>query len=381
MSLTAIRPAQFPWFDYSRYSFSLGLTTAAGAYLSGHTASEYDPAAKRIVVRGGMGEQVRTAYTKIGAILAAAGLGYGDVTRIVEYVRPEGIERYAEGAAVREEVFKGYGPVVNTVPVRSLLRPEAFIEIEVTAGGKAAPAAAAQSSGIVFLPTIQPLDEQGRIIGAGDVVAQTQAIFERAGRMLSALGVGFDRVVKTVDYITPAALPAYKKTGQVRRERLGPVYPGAAGIIMPRLLHSEALIQYDFIAARDTPVAVNPGWARYQKLTYSPGVRAGKMLFMSGQGSIDPATERVVLEGDVVAQAEYTYENVLKVVAAAGGGPGNMVKTIEYVVPAALDRYRGVAEVRSRLLREPWPASTGLVCQALLRPEMLIEIDPFAILD
>jgi hypothetical protein len=40
-----------------------------------------------------------------------------------------------------------------------------------------------------------------------------------------------------------------------------------------------------------------------------------------------------------------------------------------------------VAGVRSRLLREPYPASTGLVCEALLRPEMQIEIDPFAILD
>jgi enamine deaminase RidA (YjgF/YER057c/UK114 family) len=89
----------------------------------------------------------------------------------------------------------------------------------------------------------------------------------------------------------------------------------------------------------------------------------------------------VIFENDVVAQAEYTYGNVLKVVAAAGGGPQHLVKTIEYVTPAALEGYRNVAGVRSKLLREPWPASTGLVCEALLRPEMLIEVDPFAILD
>ena len=375
MSFTAIRPARFPWFDDSRYSFSLGLKTATGTYLSGHTASEYDPAAKRIVVRGGMAGQVRTAYAKIGAILEAAGLGYGDVVRIVEYLRPEGIERYAEAAEVRAEIFGSHQPVVYTVPVKSLLRPEAFIEIEVTAGEPRIPGSA------VFLPTVQPVDDRGNIVGAGDVVAQTRAIFERAGRMLAALGLGFDRVVKTVDYITPAALSTYKGTGRVRKEYLGPVYPGAAGILMPRLMHPEALIQYDFIATRDTPVAVNPGWSRYQKLTYSPAVRAGKLLFMSGQGSLDPATERVLFDGDVVAQAEYTYQNVLKVVEAAGGGPQHLAKTIEYVTPAALARYRDVAGVRSKLLREPYPASTGLVCEALLRPEMLIEIDPFAILE
>lgn len=378
MTATAIKPAHFPWFDYSRYSFSLGLTSASGAYLSGHTGSEYDPAAKRILVRGGMSDQVRTAYAKIGAILEAAGLGYGDVVRVVEYLRPEGIERYAEAAAVRAEVFGRHQPVVNTVPVRSLLRPEAFIEIEVTASPSSR---ARESAGTVFLPSVQPVDDRGNILGAGDVVAQARAIFERAGRMLAALGLGFDRVVKTLDYITPAALASYKGTGRVRKEHLGPVYPGAAGILMPRLMHPEALIQYDFIATRDTPVAVNPGWARYQKLTYSPAVRAGKLLFMSGQGSLDPATERVLFDGDVVAQAEYTYANILKVLEAAGGGPQHLVKTIEYVTPAALARYREVAGVRAKLLREPFPASTGLVCEALLRPEMQIEVDPFAVLE
>ena len=371
MTLTPLKPARFPWFDYSRYSFSLGLKSASGTYLSGHTASQYDPDAKRIVVRGSMTEQVRTAYAKIGAILEAGGLSFADVTRVVEYVRPEGIERHAEAAAVRAQLCDDK-TAVSTVPVKSLLRPEALIEIEVTA---------ATSPDVVYLPTVQPLDDHGSIIGAGDVVAQTQAIFERAQRMLAALGLGFDRVVKTLDYITPAALAAYKGTGKIRRQYLGPVYPAAAGIIMPRLLHPQALIQYDFIASREAPVAVNPGWTRYQKLTYSPAVRAGKLLFMSGQGSLDPATERVVFYGDVAAQAEYTYGNILKVLEAAGGGPQHLAKTIEYVTPAALARYREVAGVRAKLLREPFPASTGLVCEALLRPEMLIEIDPFAVLE
>jgi len=376
MTFTAIKPASFPWFDYSRYSFSLGLKTASGAYLSGHTASEHDPLTKRMVVRGSMTDQVRTAYAKIGAILEAAGYGYGDVVRIVEYVKPEGIERYAEAAAVRAEVFGAHQPTVNTVPVKALLRPDAFIEIEVTAGP-----AIRESAGVVFLPSVQATDDQGNIIGAGDVVAQTRAVFEKAGKMLTALGLGFSNLVKTLDYITPAALANYKYTGRVRKEHLGPVYPGAAGILMPRLMHPEALIQYDFTASRETPVAINPGWSRYQKLTYSPAVKAGKMLFMSGQGALDPETERMLFDGDIVAQAEYTYHNILKVLAAAGGGPEHLVKTIEYVTPAGLARYREVAAVRARLLREPFPASTGLVCELLLRPEMLIEVDPLAILD
>ena len=313
----AVHPKQFPWFDYSNYSFSLGIDVGDGVYLSGHTASAYDKELDRITIKGDMAEQARTAYSKIAAILEGAGKSFGDVVRVVEYVKPEGIERYAEAAAIRTELFGDHRPAVNTVPVKALLRPTAFIEIEITAGpvgsetsfGSGLPVAR-ESSGVVFLPTVQAVNKNGEIIGAGDVVAQTAAIFEKAKKMLEMLGLGFDSVVKTLDYITPEALANYRSSGRVRKDFLGPVYPGAAGILMPRLLHPEALIQYDFIASRDQTVAVNPGWDRYEKLTYSPGVRAGKLLFLSGQGSLDPSTERIVYDGDVVAQAEYTYNNI-----------------------------------------------------------------------
>ena len=37
--------------------------------------------------------------------------------------------------------------------------------------------------------------------------------------------------------------------------------------------------------------------------------------------------------------------------------------------------------MRAKQLAKPYPAATGLICDRLLRPEMLIEVDPFAILD
>jgi enamine deaminase RidA (YjgF/YER057c/UK114 family) len=198
--------------------------------------------------------------------------------------------------------------------------------------------------------------------------------------VLKAFGLGLESVVKTVDYVASAALTRYKETERVRRDFLGPVYPAASGVVMPRLLHPDALIQVDVTAARAPAVAVHTGWTQYERLTYSPAVRVGRLLFMSGQGAFDPATESVVFADDIAAQAEYTYQNVLRMVESAGGGPENLVKTIEYVTPTGLPRYRDVAGVRSRLLRQPYPASTGCVCQRLLRPGMLIEVDPLAIL-
>ena len=131
------------------------------------------------------------------------------------------------------------------------------------------------------------------------------------------------------------------------------------------------LIAYDFVASVPDRAAVNPGWERYEKLTYSPAVRSGDVLFMSGQAALDPATERAVHAGDVGAQAEYTYRNIIEVLDAAGFGPQNLIKTIEYVTPAGLARYRDVAAVREKLLQDPWPASTGcavpLIASARIR--------------
>ncbi|HVB79456.1 MAG TPA: RidA family protein [Candidatus Binataceae bacterium] len=392
MERSALKPRHFPWYDYSRYTFSLGLSVGQRTLLSGHSASEYDAGAREMVVRGGMREQALTAWTKIAAILEAGGRSLADVVRVVEYVTAEGIERYAEAAAVRGELLGGNRPAINTVVVNRLLRPQALIEIEVEAEpAEAAPPSAERgwppawapsrvAHGFVYLSSILPLDDAGAVIAAGDPVGQTRAIFERAARILGALGLGMDRVVKTVDYLGPGALSNYKHTAGVRREFLGPVYPAATGIIMKRVAHRGAMMQVDFIASRHQPAAVNPGWARYAQLTYSPAVRAGEMLFIAGQAALDPDSGEPVHPGDVAAQAAYVYENILRVVAAAGGGPEHLAKTVEYITPAALERYREVAGVRSRILRAPFPVSTGCVCEALLRPEFQIEVDALAII-
>lgn len=391
MERSALKPRRFPWYDYSRYTFSLGLRVGERTFLSGHSASEYDAGAREMVVRGGMREQAGTAWAKIAAILEAGDRSLADVVRVVEYVAPEGIERYAEATAVRAELLGVNRPAVITVVVNRLLRPHALIEIEVEAepaepslrsdrGWPPAWTPARVTDGFVYLSSILPLNDAGTLIAAGDPVAQTRTIFERAARVLGSLGLGMSRVVKTVDYLVPETLPNYKHTAAVRREFLGPVYPAATGIIMKRVAHRGAMIQVDFIASRHQPAAVNPGWSRHGQLTYSPAVRAGEMLFIAGHAALDPESAKPVYAGDLGAQATYVYENILRVVAAAGGGPEHLAKTIEYITPAALERYREVAGVRSRILRTPFPVSTGCVCEALLRPEFQIEVDSLAII-
>ena len=53
-------------------------------------------------------------------------------------------------------------------------------------------------------------------------------------------------------------------------------------------------------------------------------IRAGNMLFVSGQGPLDPKTREVVA-GDIQAQTRQTLENLKAVLAAAGATFANVV--------------------------------------------------------
>ncbi len=230
--------------------------------------------------------------------------------------------------------------------------------------------------GVVYLPTVVPIDESGDVVHPGDLVGQYAWCLERAGELLGKAGLSLDHAVTTYDYTTPATRDSYRKTHRVRKDLLGGagVYPGAGGILMSRLHHPDALVALDVTASRHPLELVNPGWSRYDSLTYSPGVKAGRSLFMSGFASLDMETQEALHADDLAAQAEVTYGALLAVLGHAGLGPADLLETTEYCVVSALPDYRVVAPVRNRLLSPPWPTSTGAMCAGLLRPEFLLEV-------
>ena len=338
----AITPADFPWFKYSDYTFSLGLMHGNDAFLSGHSASEHDPESGRMVVKGDMTAQARTAYSKIECILAAEGLTFADVTHVVENVTVQGILDYDAARSVREEIFGIHHPSLTTVVVERLLRPAALIEIEVQAtrgGGKSliseVEAGWSRSAireghdGAVFLPTMLPVDAHGEVLHQGDFVAQYRYCLEKAGALLDRIGMNLGQAVTTYDFSTPATRDVYPKSGRARKELLGGagVFPGAGGILMSRLHHPEILVAVDITASRHELKSVNPGWKRYETLTYTPGVLAGDTLYMSGFASLDMETQEALHPGDVVAQAEVTYGAIMEVLAAAGATAADLVST------------------------------------------------------
>jgi enamine deaminase RidA (YjgF/YER057c/UK114 family) len=389
----ALEPTHFPFFDYKGYSFSLGLETPAGIWLSGHTASRHSDELGRMIVQGegDMVAQARVSHDKIAVILQAAGLDLGAVVRLVDYVTVEGMAQYPRLAGLRQELFGEHRPIINTVVVNRLLRPTALIEIEAVASRDASQTIGApcpetygvagrQMGDVVYLSTQLPLQPNTQQVAApGDIVGQTRQIYENAGQLLQQAGLDWEHVVKTVEFLTPAGREQYPATGHVRREFLGPLFPAATGIIMPRLTHPDALLQVDFVACQQPKTIINPGWSRYEQLTYAPATKAGHLICLAGQGALNPDSNEIEHASDIVGQTRYVYTNLMQVLEAAGVGPAAVVKTVEFVTPAGLSAYRDTANVRREFFQSPLPAATGIVCEALLRPEMLIEVDAWAI--
>ncbi len=105
-------------------------------------------------------------------------------------------------------------------------------------------------------------------------------------------------------------------------------------------------------------------------------VRAGNHIFMRGQTGfdLDGSFHGV---GDPAAQAEMAMSCVERLLEEAGGRLEHICKITVYLTDP---RFREpVYNVIGRWLKGVHPCSTGLVVQALARPEMLMEIDVDAV--
>ena len=120
-----------------------------------------------------------------------------------------------------------------------------------------------------------------------------------------------------------------------------------------------------------TPVTLGEGYPP-PRGAYSPAVRAGDLLFVSGQVPRDLRTGESV-SGDVVAQSRRTLENLRLVVEAAGGTLDDVVSVVVYL--ADENDWESFNGVYRETFRPPYPART--VVGAGLRG-VLVEISAVA---
>ena len=95
---------------------------------------------------------------------------------------------------------------------------------------------------------------------------------------------------------------------------------------------------------------------------FSAAVRAGDLLFLSGQVALDPATGKLV-SGDIGAQTEQIFANISAVLEAAGKSFDDVMKTTVYL--ADMKDFGAMNTVYARYFQTPYPARTTIQAAAL----------------
>ncbi|GLF99838.1 RidA family protein [Streptomyces yaizuensis] len=104
----------------------------------------------------------------------------------------------------------------------------------------------------------------------------------------------------------------------------------------------------------------------------------GRFVAVSGQCAFDERRE-VVGVGDPLAQSRRVFENIRRALAAAGATFDDIVKLTYFVTD--IDHLAQVRTARDEVLDpERLPASSAVQVSALILPELLVEIEAYALL-
>ena len=113
------------------------------------------------------------------------------------------------------------------------------------------------------------------------------------------------------------------------------------------------------------PAAIGP---------YSQAIRAGSLLFVSGQIPLDPTTGAMV-DGDIAAQTHRVFANLKAILEAAGASLDHVVRTTVYL--ADMNDFAKVNEIYGTYFSSPAPAR-ATVQAARLPKDARVEIDVIA---
>ena len=126
-------------------------------------------------------------------------------------------------------------------------------------------------------------------------------------------------------------------------------------------------MKHQIIHTENAPKAIGP---------YSQAVKAGNMLFVSGQVPFVPETMEIV-EGDVKAQTAQSLKNVQAILAEAGLDFSHVVKSTVFIKD--MNEFAQINEVYAEFFGENKPAR-ACVEVARLPKDVKVEIEVIAVI-
>jgi 2-iminobutanoate/2-iminopropanoate deaminase len=119
------------------------------------------------------------------------------------------------------------------------------------------------------------------------------------------------------------------------------------------------------VSTPSAPKAIGP---------YSQAIRAGSLLFVSGQVPIDPATGEIV-HGDIAAQTHRVFQNIGEILKAGGASFDHVVRTTVFL--ADMNDFAAMNEAYATYFTTPAPARATVQVSRLPR-DARVEIDVIA---
>jgi len=111
-------------------------------------------------------------------------------------------------------------------------------------------AAAVEGGTLVVTAGQVAFDVNGKVVGVGDITAQTHQVYKNLREALRAAGADFADVIKVTTYVTEPA-----NLGIARDVRMGyfpfPEQPASTGLVVSRLAHPDLLIEVEAMAFVD----------------------------------------------------------------------------------------------------------------------------------
>jgi enamine deaminase RidA (YjgF/YER057c/UK114 family) len=106
--------------------------------------------------------------------------------------------------------------------------------------------------------------------------------------------------------------------------------------------------------------------------------KAGRTVWMRGQCPQNLDDAKNIESHDPAEQTHKVMQNIRQLIEEAGGDMSHLVKLVVYITDV---RHReAVYRTMGAYIKGVYPVSTGLVVQALARPDWLVEIDATAVI-
>ena len=207
-----------------------------------------------------------------------------------------------------------------------------------------------------------------------DFAAQAAQVLDELKARLARAGTSIDRVVSTSVYLADAGDFASLNAVWAK---YWPASPPARTTVVAKLPVAGARIQVSAVAAArgtERTIVLPKGWPA-PSAPLSHGVRAGDVLFLSGQVPRRGA-DATLVKGDIEAQTNAVFENAEAILAAAGLTFADVVSARVFLTDGAVfDRMN--AAYRARFPANPPARAT--VITPLVSPDFQIEITMVAV--